>query len=122
MKFPHNDIIDLLDVHPTYNLGESTSVDLMLFELLDDAAGRGETECLLQLCRPPPGDQSEQSGSHLGPRAPLALALGDSSLLGASALDDAEGAEPSYLGGEVGVITDIHHGVHILVRIGGFLG
>ena len=38
MEFPHNGIVNLLDLHPTHNLGESTGVDLMLFELLDEAA------------------------------------------------------------------------------------
>jgi hypothetical protein len=35
-KFPYNDIISLLDKNLTFNLAESTSVDLRLGELLDD--------------------------------------------------------------------------------------
>ncbi len=34
-RFQKNDIIDLLDQHPTYNMGESTSQDLILGEILD---------------------------------------------------------------------------------------
>ncbi|HWA35628.1 MAG TPA: pyridoxal phosphate-dependent aminotransferase [Cyclobacteriaceae bacterium] len=35
-RFPHNDIINLLDKNPTYNLGESTSKDYILGDLLND--------------------------------------------------------------------------------------
>ena len=34
-RFSKNDIIALLDEHPKHNLGESTSRDLVLGELLD---------------------------------------------------------------------------------------
>ena len=36
-RFPRNEIISLLDTHRTHNLGESTSQDLRLGELLDEA-------------------------------------------------------------------------------------
>ncbi len=35
-KFPHNDIISLLDQNLTFNLAESTSVDLQLGDVLDE--------------------------------------------------------------------------------------
>ena len=38
MQFTRSGISDLLDFHPTHNLGESTGVDLILDELLDESA------------------------------------------------------------------------------------
>lgn len=41
MKFPHNDIISLLDERLELNLAESTNRDLVLGEIWDEAFGAG---------------------------------------------------------------------------------
>ncbi|WP_428267227.1 pyridoxal phosphate-dependent aminotransferase [Haliangium sp.] len=67
--FPVNDIIKLLDHHVTHQLGESTSRDLTLGELLDDDASTPESLATLPLgYGPSRGDDDLRAlvGAHVG--------------------------------------------------------